>query len=172
MLKFFGALLVILGCTGFGAACREEMKQVLFHTRCLLMILELLKSEIAYSKATLPEACRMIADRMEEPYRSSLFKIYEIMKTNRGLPFEKVWRQEMGKCLQTVLPGKKESELFLQFSHNTGFADNQMQIKALEQYCEMFAQSVRKQEESMENKARVVMSMGFISGIFLTIVLL
>ena len=172
MLKVLGALLVIMGCTGFGAAYREDMKQVLFNTRSLLMILELLKSEIAYSKATLPEACRMTAGRMEEPYRSSLLKIYEIMKTNRGLPFDKVWRQEMGKCLQTVLIGKKERELFQQFSHNTGFADNRMQIKALEQYCDMFAQSVRKQEENMEDKAKVVMSMGFISGIFLTIVLL
>lgn len=172
MLKLLGAVLVILGSTGFGLAYREDLRQTLYNTRSLAMILELMKSEIAYSKATLPEACRMAGEKMEDPFKSYLLGICEIMRTNKGLPFDKVWKQEMGKCMKSLLLGEGDKELFLQFSDSTGYADNRMQLLALEKYSDLFAQSVKKQEESMENKARVVMSMGLTGGIFLTIVLL
>lgn len=172
MLKVLGAVLVILGSTGFGLAYRDDLRQTLHYTRCLSMILEHIKSEIAYSKSTLPEACRMTGEKMEEPFKSCLFGICEIMRTNKGLPFDKVWKQEMGKCLKLLPIEKRDRETFLQFSDSTGYADKRMQLLALEKYSDLFAQSVKKQEESMENKARVVMSMGLTGGIFLTIVLL
>lgn len=111
MLKVLGAVLVILGSTGFGLAYREDLRQTLHHTRCLFMIFELIKSEIAYSKATLPEACRMAGEKMEEPFKSYLSGICEIMRTNKGLPFDRVWKQEMGKCIRDLSLGREDKEL-------------------------------------------------------------
>lgn len=172
MLKIIGAILLICGTTGFGLACRDEMNQILYHLRYLQNILELIKSEISYSKATLPEACKNVGKKVHEPYQSSLTTVCEVMKKNKGLTFDVVWKQEMGKCLKKLPLKKKEIDIFLDFSTCSGFPDNKMQVKALEQYYHLLGQSVKTMEESIENKSKVVMSMGLISGIFLTIVLL
>lgn len=172
MLKIIGAMLVILGSTGFGAACRQEMVQTLQHTVCLQEILDLIKSEVEYSKSSLPEACRMAGVKTAEPYRSALLHVAEQMRENAGISFPKVWEQEMKHCLAKLAVKKKDRELFLRFAQSTGYADRQMQLRALEQYSMLLKQSVEAQREELLKKGRVVMSMGLISGVFLTIVLL
>lgn len=172
MLKLVGAILVIFGAAGFGFACKQDMQNKLYHTKCLRNILELLESEIRYSKAAVPEACYMASHRVEKPYSTGLSNVWNVMCANKGLPFSIVWKQEMGKFLKDIPVGEKEKELFLQFAESSGFADNQMQLRTMERCRESLEQSIIKQEESMENKTKVVMSMGLIGGLFLTIVLL
>lgn len=78
----------------------------------------------------------------------------------------------MEKCLTGLPLDKKDKQLFLRFAKSTGFADCQMQMRALEQYSALLAQSIDVQRENVMKKGKVVMSMGLIGGIFLTIVLL
>ena len=172
MLKVIGAVLVIAGAVGISFSYRQDMQNYLNNTRCFFIILELLESEIQYSKASLPEACRMVAQRVEEPLCEGLMNVWKGMCENRGLTFSIVWRQEMGKCLNNLPAGKKEKEQFMQFADSSGFADNRMQLRAMERCREILGQSIKKQEEAIENKTKVVMSMGLIGGLFLTIVLL
>lgn len=172
MLKLIGAGLVLFGTAGYAFSCKRDLQERLYHTRCLKNILELLESEICYSRSSLPEACRMIGNRVEEPYREGLLSVCKVMEENEGLPFSLIWKKQMGESLQKTAAPKKERTLFLQFADSTGFADHQMQLRVLEQCRECLEQSVKKQEECMENKTKVVMSMGLIGGLFLTIVLL
>lgn len=172
MLKLLGSILVLLGSAGYAFSCKQELQDRLYQTRCMETILELLESEIRYSKASLPEACKNSASRVEEPYRRGLLEVFQGMEKDRGIPFSLVWKQVMEKCLQQTKVNKKDRLLFLQFAEHTGYADYQMQQKMLQQCRQTLGQSVKKQEESMENKAKVVMSMGVIGGLFLTIVLL
>lgn len=67
MLKVIGAILVILGSAGFGIVCRQELEQTLHHTTCLKNILELIKSEVEYTKSSLPEACHMAGMKTDNP---------------------------------------------------------------------------------------------------------
>lgn len=172
MLKLIGSVLVITGALGLSLSYRQDMQKKLYNTRCFFIVLELLESEIRYSKASLPEACRMVAQRVESPCREGLINVWKGMCDNKGLPFSMVWKQEMGRCLETISVGKKEKEEFIQFAGSCGFADNHMQLRAMERCREFLGQSIKKQEEVMENKTKVVMSMGLIGGLFLTIVLL
>lgn len=172
MLKIIGGLMIIVGGIGMGLIYKQEMKDRLYHTKCLHSILELLESEIGYSKASLPEACGMIASRMSEPYSVGLYKIREIMNSNAGLTFSFVWKQEMGRCLETVLLGDKEKVVFLNFPESGSYADNMMQLKALNKCRAELEVAINRQEEKMESKSKVVMSMGLIGGLFLTIALL
>ena len=172
MLKLIGAVLVIAGALGTSLAYRQDMQKYLYNTRCFFIVLELLESEIRYSKASLPEACRMVAQRVETPFSEGLLAVWKGMCENTGLPFSIVWKQEMGRQLADISVGKKEKQYFMQFAENSGFADNQMQIRGLERCRELLSQSIKKQEEVIENKTKVVMSMGLVGGLFLTIVLL
>ncbi len=114
----------------------------------------------------------MIGNRVEEPYRAGLLSVFRMMGENKGLSFSLIWKQQMSECLKKTVTPKKDRILFLQFADCTGFADQQMQLQVLEQCKERLGESVKKQEECMENKTKVVMSMGLIGGLFLTIVLL
>lgn len=172
MLKLIGAALVTAGAAGLGISYRQDLKDRLYHTKCLYTILELLESEISYSKAALPEACRMISYRTKKPYSSGLYNVWKIMNSNSGLTFSLVWKQEMGKCMHDIPIGSTEKEEFLNFADSTGYADNQMQLKMLEKCKKSVGEAIKHQEERMENKSKVVMSMGLIGGLLLTIVLL
>lgn len=172
MLKLIGALLVIAGGMGMGLSYRQEMQDRLYHTKCLHRIIELLESEIGYSKATLPEACKSVAVRFPNPYKDGLEKVREIMNSNRGLTFLFVWKQEMGKSLTDITIGKREKEVFLNFPESNGYIDNMTQLKTLEKCKGELDKAISAQEEKIENKSKVVMSMGLIGGLFLTIVLL
>jgi len=172
MLKLIGALLVITGGTGLGLSYRQEMQDRLYHIKCLHRIIELLESEVGYSKASLPEACGMIATRLSEPYSVGLNSIREIMNSNRGLTFSFVWKQEMGRCLQDVNVSTGEKEMFLNFPEGNGYIDNLTQLKAIEKCKRELDKAISVQEEKIENKSKVVMSMGLIGGLFITIVLL
>ena len=172
MLKAVGAILVIAGALGLSVSYRRDMQECLYNIRCFFMIIELLEGEIRYAKASLPEACRVVAGRTESPYKEALLAVHRGMCENRGLPFYIVWKQEMGKITKEIQAGKKEKELFLKFAGESGFADTQMQLRSMERCREILGQSIKKQEEMLENKTKVVMSMGLFGGLFLTIVLL
>lgn len=172
MLKLIGAVLIIAGAAGLGISYRQDLKDRLYHTKCLYTILELLESEIRYSKAALPEACRMISYRVMKPYSAGLYNVWEIMNLNNGLTFSLAWKQEMDKCMHDIPIGSTEKEEFLMLAESTGYADNQIQLKMVEKCKKSLGEAIGHQEEKMENKSKVVMSIGLMGGLFLTIVLL
>ena len=55
---------------------------------------------------------------------------------------------------------------------SNGYIDNMTQLKTLEKCKGELDKAISAQEEKIENKSKVVMSMGLIGGLFLTIVLL
>ena len=114
----------------------------------------------------------MIASRTEEPYCSGLRKVMEIMDLNHGLTFSFVWKQEMGRSIERIVTGKTEKEVFLNFAESGGYSDNIMQLKTLNKRKTELESIINRQEEKMESKSKVVMSMGLIGGLFLTIALL
>ena len=146
MLRIIGALLVLYGSLRFGFCYREEIRQNLERVRYLQKILEMFQSEIRFSKASLPEACYLIGRKVEQPYARSLLKIHEEMGENRGIPFSKVWRAEMEKCLIILSISKKEKDIFLDFAGCSGFADNEMQVRSIEQYASLLNQSIKRME--------------------------
>ena len=78
----------------------------------------------------------------------------------------------MGRSLADVNVGTREKDVFLNFPENKGYIDNIAQLKSFEKCKKELGKAISAQEEKLENKSKVVMSMGLIGGLFLTIVLL
>ena len=100
MLRLVGVLLLMAGSIGLGWSIKEKWKaslEVLYQMR---QIFEMLQNEIAYSRASLPEACGRIGGRVEEPYRGAFISIRHEMLANRGLPFFTIWKEEMEECMK------------------------------------------------------------------------
>ncbi len=172
MLRLIGAICIVAGCTGIGFWYRRKFHISLWHLRYMCRIAELFMSEIRYGKATLAECCRQIGEKAEEPYREALLAIYEGMESRDGVSFSAKWEQQMEKALSEVPVTREEKEIFLGLSACSGLADNQMQIRAIEQYRDMLAGAIKDREKELEKQGRMAAGLGIMSGLLLTVILL
>lgn len=171
MLRLVGALLIIGGCSGLGFYYRLQLYEGLKHMRLLRQMLEMIMSEIRYNKSTLPECCRQIGKKTEEPYASALLQIYETVNAKNGQGFAACWQSEMGRCLSELPITKKETDMVLGFATCGGLNDYSMQIRAIEQYRDMLNDGVKRREEALYKQGRAAACLGIMSGLLLVIVL-
>ncbi len=172
MLRIIGSLLIIGGCSGFGLRYRFELEEALRHLRKLRELLELLMSEINYHKSTLPEACRQVGMRMEEPYKSHMIKLHELLNEQSEMDFQSAWIQEMGECVEGLPISKKEKGLIMGIAGSSGLYDYRMQMRTIEQYRDMLDDSVRKRETEIQKQARLSIGLGVMGGFLLVLILL
>lgn len=172
MFRIAGAVLVVIGCTGLGFRYRQELKEGLRSLYQIRQIMELMISEISYSKATLPECCRQAGLKSEEPYRSALISIYEQITEKSGVSFAGCWQEEMGKCLKGLPVSAAERDMVLGFAECSGLTDNRMQIRAIEQYRDMIDSAIRTREQNVAQQGRMAAGLGVMSGLLLTIILI
>lgn len=171
MCRIIGACLIIAGSTGIGLWYRNRFYRALWHLRYMQQILELFMSEIRYGKATLPECCRQIGQKAEEPYKNALLTIHKEMES-RNQGFYEKWREQMEQALLEVPVSKEEKEFFLGFSAGCGLSDNKMQIRAIEQYRDMLVCAVKNRERDLEKQGRMAAGLGIMSGLLLAVILI
>lgn len=138
--------------------------------RELQRIQELLVGEIRYGKATLPECCLHIAKRLPQPYRQSLFDIYNRMRENTGEGFASVFTQEMEGCLVKLPLTCEDRKIFLSLFSEGGFGENGMQIRTIEQSRELLQHTVDRLEQENREKCRMAVGLGAMSGLLLLII--
>ncbi len=171
-MRLVGALLILSGCTGLGLWYKEQLLGRLRALRTLTAILEMLMSEIRYGRATLPECCKEVASRLEEPYRIAFTQVYQECDKVTGASFGEIFVKRMEQCF-TQLPLKKEDrEIFLSPFKAQGFWDGQMQLKSLEQSLFRLNDIIRIQNEEQREKCRMSVGLGVMSGLLLVIVMM
>lgn len=151
---------------------RSQFIQRLRHLRIMSDIFDRMMSEICYSKATLPECCRRLGERLEAPYGEAFSDIYKQLKANTGEDFGQVYISRMKLCLELLPVKDKDKEIFLQFAECAGFEDGRMQLRSIEQCNDMLKTEIGKLEKETAEKSRVALGLGAMSGLLLVIVLL
>lgn len=172
MLRIVGAVLIITGCTAIGFFYKERFRDGLWHLRSMQQILELFMSEIRYGKSTLPECCGNIASKVVQPYGEGLMRIWEDMKGPAGAGFVENWNTYMGGAIEKAPVTKQEKEMFLGFASCLGLSDNQMQVRAIEQYRDMLASAIKLRETELEKQSRMATGLGIMSGLLLAVILI
>lgn len=170
MLRIIGAGLIMTGCGGIGFYYRKRFYLGLEHLQSMRQILELFMSEIAYGKATLPECCKRVGERVKEPYNRALLKIHISMEKKES-SFRDCWHEEMEKCLRRLPVSEREKEIFLSFPDCCGLQDNRMQIRAIEQYRDMLNGAILRREAELEKQGKLAAGLGIMSGLLLVIAL-
>ncbi|NLL76771.1 MAG: hypothetical protein GX235_05940 [Clostridiales bacterium] len=172
MLRFIGIVLLMSGSFGLGWSLKNRMKENLNSLYQIQQIFKMLQNEITYSKASLPEACRRIGYKVKEPYGNAFEEIYEKMLINSGCSFSEIWKQSMKKYLNGVTLSEEEKKICLDFGDCAGYVDGKMQAQAIEQYIHRLELSVKKLEEDIINKSKVIMSLSVMGGLLITIILI
>ena len=134
-------------------------------------ILELLAGEVRYGRATLPECCTHIAKYLAEPYGKAFLEIGQKMEENTGISFGDVFRGKMEGILKELPLKEEDREHFLRFTSLTGFADGQMQLRALEQSMELLDGTKERLERDNADKCRMAVGLGAMGGLLLVLIL-
>lgn len=172
MLRFAGCFLTTAGCVGLGCWYRQQFLQRLAHIRILVSIMDMMMSEVRYSKATLPECCVRLADRLVEPYRSSFLMVQEEMARHTGEAFGALFERYMKEGLDQVPLGKAEKELFLEFAGGCGYEDAIMQLTSMAQYRDRLQALTDSLAREVSQKGKMAVGLGTLGGLLLVIILL
>ena len=76
----------------------------------------------------------------------------------------------MGQCLTELPVKKQEQDIFLGFGNQTGFIDWEMQAGMIEKNKSQLEELHTQLKSAMENKEKVITSVGVLGGLMLVIV--
>ncbi len=171
MLKLIGACLIVCGCCGLGRKVVSGYRGRMNALQELCNILELMAGEIHYERSSLPQCCERVAAHLHPPFSVRFHRISERMKENRGVSFAGIFRQETEDLLEERPLRKGDIEKFWEFTETTGFADGDMQVRALRRSVEHLKEERQKLLEEEKEKGKVVKGLSIMSGLLIVLIL-
>jgi len=161
--------LVASGALGFYIASLGKFRQqeLLEFKKALLI----LKSEIEYIAAPLPEAIANIAGRTTSPV-SNIFKQFaESLKNNpEGETAYRLWVTAIAEHKSKSFLKSADWEALESFGKTLGYLDKQMQSDSIKFTIEYIDTEVAELQTSNEKNQRMYRSLGLIGGVLLLVV--
>ncbi|MCI8853770.1 MAG: hypothetical protein HFI31_03680 [Lachnospiraceae bacterium] len=172
MLKIVGSLLILCCSAGLGAAGAGDLKKHCMELRLLKQALYMLRGEIKYSRAPLPEAFGALADRLPSPFGEFFSGMREELGRRDGRGLSRIWKEEMSRSLKKSSLRREEKEKLGRLGEGLGYLDLEMQLSTMELYLEQLEGDIQRAEEEIQSKQRLYRSLGVAGGIFLVILLI
>ena len=173
MMRLAGFSMIGFSCCGLGVWYAWQLRQRVDHLHDMNRIMELLVSLLQYGKSTLPECCRQLATRTEEPYSRAFAEVYRQMTENKGNSFATVYGEIMGRTLKEIGALKEQDrEIFLQCVLQQGCGDTETGIRLLKRQQELLRERITGLEAENRGKSRMAVGLGTLGGLLLIIILL
>lgn len=172
MYKLVGIFCIFLGCLGYGISRIGEERSRVGHLREMIRVIRRMQDEISYGKHTLPEICLIMAEYCNESYQPFFNQIYEQVCKGSGIPLEHIWEQQMSQCLHDTPLSDEEKDVLRKLPKNMGMQEERLQAESIGRSKELLVRNCRKAEDAYENKAKMILSVSALTGVFLTILLL
>lgn len=171
MQKIIGFFMIFSGSTGLGLWYSSRFQKEIKTMKDFIHILELFLGEIRFGKGTLPECCRKLSLRLEEPYKQCFYQIYEKSLENTGESFEQLCVSCLGEGLRKVEAQESSRELFVACFANNGYEEEVLQLRTIEQTRKELEKQLAVMETQVASRCRLAFSMGAMSGLLLIILL-
>lgn len=172
MLRAAAMFAVIGASTALGFACGRDLSNRLCSLRELERAADILRAEIQYAGTPLQEIFLEIAGRTDGP----LGRMFREAAGQMGQRDGKTLGKIMGECIgnlseDTGLTANDKAQL-ARLGERLGYLDVQMQIMTIERYKEELEREQKEAEGDYLQKSRVYRCLGFLGGVFLTLLLL
>lgn len=163
---------MITSSTGVGFSHSFRLGKRLEQLRQLQRMAVLLKSEISYGNAALPEALASIGRKLEEPFDFFLKSVSFRLKEYPDKSFQQVFQEEIEKNLKRSALSAKDKEALMQMGAFLGYLDKGMQLQTVGLYLEELDREVQAARESIPGKQKLCRSLGILAGLFLVLFLI
>lgn len=169
MLKLAGIIILMFGCIGLGIDKVSEEKRRISQLREIRNIVVRIQNEMIYGKRTLPEICIILSRSAIEPYSSAFLEVFRRLEENDGTILENIWKEQLKSCMKDMPLEEEEKNILISLPEHMGIMDGAMQAADIGQSLDMLTGHIAKTETEYENKAKVIMSVSVMAGLFLVI---
>ncbi len=170
-IKVIGAICVISGCAGTGLSVSRSYSRRYRQLGILRQMAVLLRGEIRYACSELPEAFEHVACRIEVPFKNFLMCLADELRLMDGQPFDILWRKHIESSLSGSCLTKEDKEALFRLGGQLGFLDREMQLAAIDLYLDELDASMISFGQTISQKQKLSLSLGILSGLFLTALL-
>lgn len=171
MIKFLGAMLVILACTllGMTSVLKKRKTQ---HALCELEnSLKEMANAIEFSLAPLPDViCRLTKEQFTDP-QGFLNKLTKEMSTEKNLSLSCAWQTITHRFAEENALPTSTISLMLSLGETLGKMDYETEINRLLKAAKTLSEQAKDMELNREKTEKAVKSLGVILGIFIVIIL-
>ncbi len=172
MTGFLGAVLVIASSAGIGFSYSFRLGQRLEQLRQLQRMTLLLKGEISYGCAALPEALSSIGRKLPEPFARFLGRVASRLREYPDKSFQQVFQEEVKKNFRQSALSAKDKEALMQMGAFLGYLDKDMQLRTMDLYLQELDRDILAASESIPGKQKLCKSLGIFGGLFLVLLLI
>lgn len=170
-MKWAGALLIIGITTWIGFDYSQQLAKRPKHIRQVKSALQILEAEILYSQSPLVEAFENIAQQVPHPLKSFFQLLVHRMQT-QVFDLNELWDSGVNQLMAHSSLKANEAEILKQFGRTLGQHDVNQQQKHIQltiHHLERELQEARDEQNKYSNMSK---SLGFLSGVFVVLLLI
>ncbi len=167
--RWIGAILVIVGCGGFGFGIAASQRRETQNLRQLRKIIDYMECQLQFSLAPLPELCRMAGREGNGSLKKLFFTLARELEEQRYPDVHSCMLSAIRKNAQ--LPDSI-TKILKQMGHTLGSFDLPGQLKAFDSAKSECDRELKLLETNKEQRLRSYQTLGLCAGTALAILLL
>lgn len=170
-IKWCGSILIIVGSVCVGIWYRMQYFQRLHTIQEMQRGISLLKGEIQYGRAPLPEACLSVSFRIQGSSQNFFRTLSERLQRGGGT-VDKIWQETMMEMFEQRQISTRDWEELLRLGNTLGYLDVDLQVRTLELCMTRLEESISCYERERKNQTRLYPLVGTFGGFLLCLVLI
>lgn len=172
MLKIVGAILLCLSGSAFGFCLAGELKDKVSLWEELNRCLLIMRGEIRFANASLPEAFQALEHRVEGPFGKLFGSVGNTLMEQPDRLLSEVWEEQAEKQLAKSVFTKEEMDWLCALGGQLGYLDREMQLNTLQMMMEQLELRNRDARTKLADNAKVYRCIGTMCGILVALLLL
>ena len=172
MQKVLGAVFVITGFLGMGYFYIDREKEKIKFIDMWDNVLSMFINEIAYKKQSLTFATYEIGQKMEGKVGQRFQKVHQRMTDQNREGFAEIWKEEWQNYIKNNKNYQKERKLIEEFAYLTGFEDEEVMIKMIEEQQRKWRSLRTEVMEGQQERKKMVWTLSICFSLMLILILL
>ncbi|MDD3204444.1 MAG: stage III sporulation protein AB [Lachnospiraceae bacterium] len=171
IIKILAAAFVICGSSGMGHYYSSIYKECIKELQDFYEITNQLKQEIDYGHVTFLEACRLVSLRVPEPYSAFLQQVHNRMNQKKGINVMQIWQEELMNLQKELHLPPQMMEIMAGVIETDNCYNREMQLHKMEMQSHLILEEIEKRKAEQTNKCKIYLSIGIMSGILCSVIL-
>lgn len=172
MIKWIGAVLVMVSAYAIGSILAGQIKERERWLKEIKVTLFLLQGELEYHQMPFPEALQLVGERHGGNLKQFLCGLSEELKKKEGSSLQQLWREHTKRFFKSSCLTKEEKEEFAELGVYFMEADRVARKNAIEFYLNRLEEEIVQLRETGADKAYLYRMLGMLGGMFLLILVL
>ena len=172
MERMIGGILILTATCGAGYVYCRELNNYIAGLRYLRYTFSLIRGEINYAHAPLPEVLSEVAGRVRQPYRKWLLETARALADRSESSFARIWNKCVDRYLDRLDLKEAHSVLLKEAGTFLGSLEKDTLDHTLQMYLNRMDLEIEKQREGLASRIRIGRWLGVMSGLFLIVLLL